>query len=368
MVLTGLAATTYTGSVTISAIDSATHLPAGKPQVVGITLNVLPPCTLQAPSATAETFASEAGLNPATQTFTIGVIGTCSGKVTVTPTATTPGGGTWLSVSPASAKATSSAPATFTVTVTSATLAAGQYTGAISLAGVDSSGITITGSPQSVAVNLTMAASPALAVSPTTLTFTQATGPSTQSITVSNTGGEPLNWTAALAPGAPSYVTISSTASGTLAAGAKTTVTVTVDTTNVPGGTNASASVTIRAIDPITNAAVSGSPASVNITISTPPAAMQISTNTLTFTTTAGTAPTPQTITLSNSGGNGLTWTVGTPTSTWLSVSPTSGSGAATLTFSIDVTGLTASTYTATVTITPSTGSAVTVTVNLTVN
>ena len=366
--LTGLAANTYTGSVTISAIDSVSQVPIGKPQVVTITLNVLPPCTLQAPSVTAETFASEAGLNPATQTFTIGVIGTCMGKVTVTPTATMTGGGTWLSVSPASATATSKAPATFTVTVTSAALAAGQYSGAISLAGVDNSGITITGSPQSVALNLTVAAPPVLAVSPATLTFTQATGPSTQSITVSNTGGEPLKWTAVLAPGAPSYVTISSKASGTLAAGAKTTVSVTVDTTNVPGGTNASASVTISAIDPLTNATVSGSPASVNITISTPPASMHIGTNTLNFTTTAGTDPAPQTISLSNSGGNGLTWTVGTPTSTWLSVSPTSGSGAATLTFSINAAGLTANTYTATVTITPSTGTAVTVTVNLTVN
>ncbi len=366
--LTGLAANTYTGSVTISAIDSVTHVPAGKPLVVGITLNMLPPCTLQAPSAATETFASEAGLNPATQTFTIGVIGTCAGKVTVTPTATTTGGGTWLSVSPASATATSKAPAKFTVTVTSAALAAGTYSGAISLAGVDSSGVTITGGPQSVAVNLTVAAPPVLAVSPPTLNFTQSTGAVTQSITVSNTGGETLNWTATLAPGAPSYVTIASTASGTLTAGTKTSVSVTVDTTNVPGGTNASASVTIKAVDPITNAAVSGSPASVNIAISTPPPSMQLSTNTLTFTTTAGTNPTPQTITLSNSGGNGLTWTAGAPTSTWLSVSPTSGSDAATLTFSIDVTNLSAGPYTATVTITPSTGSPVTVTVNLTVN
>jgi Viral BACON domain len=366
VVLTGLLAGTYSGSVTLSAIDSVTNLPVGAPQVVAITLNVQPPCTLQAPSVTTEAFSSEAGLNPTTQTFTIGVIGACTGSVTITPTASTTNGGAWLSISPTSATISSGAAATFTVSATAAGLGAGTYNGSLSLAAVDG-GIAITGSPQPVAVSLTVLAPPVLAASPTTLTFTQATGSSTQSITVSNTGGEPLDWTAALASGAPAYVTITSATSGTLAAGAQTTVTITVDTTNVPGGTNVTTGVTISATDPLTNAAVKGSPAAVSIQIMTPPPAMQLSPTTLAFTGTG-----TQTVTLTNSGGNGLNWSAGTPSQPWLTVAPASGSDAAgassPLTFSVDVTGLTTGTYQATVMITPSTGAAQTVTVNVTVN
>ena len=101
---------------------------------------------------------------------------------------------------------------------------------------------------------------------------------------------------------------------------------------------------------------------------------MVFSATALTFTSTAGTNPTPQTINVQNPDGNTLTWTAGTPSKSWLTVTPTTGSDAAgqstQLTFNVDVTGLTASTvpYTATVVITPSVGTAVTVTVSLTIN
>jgi hypothetical protein len=96
-----------------------------------------------------------------------------------------------------------------------------------------------------------------------------------------------------------------------------------------------------------------------------------VSTNALAFTTTAGTNPAAQTINVQNPGGNTLTWTVGTPSATWLAVSPTTGSdtiGQSTpLTFTIDITGMTTGTYTATVLITPSVGAPVTVNVTLTI-
>ena len=99
---------------------------------------------------------------------------------------------------------------------------------------------------------------------------------------------------------------------------------------------------------------------------------MQLSTNNLSFTTNAGVNPAAQTITITNTGGNSLTWTVGTPSQSWLTSSVPSGSDDAgqnsPLTFSVDVTGMPAGTYSATVDITPSTGNVVTVTVSLTIS
>jgi hypothetical protein len=317
-----------------------------------------------------ETFSGEAGATLANQTFTIGVIGGCTGNITIMPTATI-SGGTWLTFSPASAVVTSGGTATFTVGVTSAGLAAGTYNGTLSLAALNG-GRTIPGSPQTVAVSLTVLSPPALAATPATLTFTQATGSKTQAIKMTNSGGSPLNWTAALASGAPAYVTISSAASGTLAAGATQTIKITVDTTGLTGGTTVTTGVTISATDPATGAAVAGSPANVSISIAPASPAMRLSATTLTFATLAGTTPAPQTVTLTNTGGNGLTWTVGTPSQTWLTVTPVSGSdgaGASTpLTFTVTPTGLLPGLYSAAVTITPSSGVAQTVTVNLTVS
>ncbi len=368
--LTGLVAGTYNGSIMISAVDSVTLLPVGKPQVVTITLTMQPACTLQAPSLTSAAFSSEAGLNPATQIFTIGVIGACTGNVTITPTATTLSGGAWLAISPVSAVIASNSTATFTVTVTSSALAAAPYSGAISLAGVESGGIAIIGNPQSVGVSLNVLSPPALAAIPATLSFSLATGSSSQSVTLNNTGGEPLNWTAALS-GAPSYVSISSAASGTLLAGATIPVTITVNATGVAGGTTATASLSISATDPLTGNTITGSPATTSISIAVSPPAMQLNTSALAFSTSAGTNPAAQTISITNSGGDGLTWGAGTPSQTWLAVSPGNGSDSSgvssPLTFTVNVAGMTAGSYSATVLITPSSGAAQTVTVNLTI-
>jgi hypothetical protein len=99
---------------------------------------------------------------------------------------------------------------------------------------------------------------------------------------------------------------------------------------------------------------------------------MQLSSNNLAFTTNAGVNPTTQTITITNTGGNSLTWSVGTPSQSWLTASTPGGSDGAgqssPLTFSVDVTGMSAGTYSATVAITPSPGNVITVTVALTIN
>lgn len=370
--LAGLTSGTYSGIVTITAIDSVSKQKVGAPQSIAVTLIVEPPCMLQAPSDASETYSAEVGLNPSTQTFTIGVTGTCTGSVTITPTATTGNGGNWLAVTPPSAVVVSGKTATFTVAVTSASLAAGSYTGTISLAAVDGGGITITGSPQQVGVTANVIAPPALTSGPGPLTFNVDSGSSYQQISVGNSGGEPLNWTAALDPGAPTFISLSASSGTGLTGGASATINVIVDATGLQGGSTYTTSATISAIDPITGNVVTGSPATVPITINISLPVMQLSSTDLAFTTDAGVNPDTQTINISNTGGNSLTWTVGTPSASWLTVSPSSGSDDAgqssPLAFSVDVTGLAAGIYSATVDITPSPGNVVTVTVGLTIN
>lgn len=374
IVLTGLAAGTYTGSVTIRATDSVTGQAVGTPQVIRVTLTVQPPCTLQTPSATSETFSAEAGTNPtpAAQTFTVGIVGACAGKVTITPTVTLGSGTGWLAVTPASAKVSSGKTVTFAVKVKSAALPAGTYTGSISLTAVDK-GIAITGSPQTVAITLNVVAPPTLSVSPTSPTFNVTAGTSSQPVTISNTGGEALNWTAVLAGDAPGFISLSASSGNDVAGGASASFNVIVDATGISGGSTFTTSVTVGAIDPITGNAAAGSPATVSVTINVAAPAMRLDRVTLSFTTTAGTNPSSQSINIMNTGGGTLEWTPGTPDQSWLTVSFTSNSDIAgqtsQLTFTVDVTSMTAGTYTANVTVTPASGGmAQTITATLTIN
>jgi hypothetical protein len=367
--LTGLTAGTYTGSVTIAAIDSVTKLAVGTPKVIPITLTVQPICTLQTPSTLAMTF-SEAGGNAASQTFTVGVVGACAGNVTITPTATMSNGAGWLAVS-APVTVISGGNANFTVHIATTGLAAGKYTGSISLAAVSGAAAT-SGSPRVVGITLKVLAAPSLVAGPGGVSFNVSSGIVSQPLTITNNGGSALNWTATLSNRTPSYVSLSNTSGTNLAGGTTASLNVVVDTNGLVGGTSVTTSVIVSAIDPRTGQTVVGSPATVNVTIKIPLPQMVLSVTSLAFTTTAGTNPAAQTVNVQNPGGNTLTWTVGTPSQTWLVVSPTTGSDAAgqvtALTFNANVAGLKAGTYTATVIITPSVGNPVTVSVTLTIN
>jgi len=381
--LAGLTAGSYSGTVTVTAVDS-TNQPVGAPQTITVNLTVRQQCTLQNLSQQAETFSAEPGYNPpAAQTFTVGVIGNCKGAVTVTPTVTTVtptvttvNGTGWLAVSPSlPATLTSGESATFTVTATSATVTSaalllGSYTGSISLAAVDGSG-TIIGSPQVVGVTLNVLTAPQLTANQG-LSFNVPTGTSSQQITIANTGGAPLNWTAALDPAAPSFITLSAGSGTNLLGGTSTTTSVNINATGLAGGSSYTTSVKITAFDPITGKVVVGSPSTIAVTITIAPPQMALSASSLAFTTTAGSNPAAQTITIQNTGGDTLTWTVGTPSASWLTVTPASGSDNAqvssTITFKVNAAGLGPGKYNATVVITPTPGTAVTVQVKLTVN
>ncbi len=367
--LAGLSAETYTGTVSISAVDHVTHRQVGPAQDIAVTLAARPPCTLQAPSSTGETFNAEEGSNPATQTFTIGVIGACVGSVIITPTVTLASGSGWLAISPARAAVTSGGSATFTVTVTSAALTAASYAGSISLSAVNR-GITIVGSPQTGDVKLNVHAPPALAVNPGSLTINVTSGGTEQPVTISNTGDEPMNWTGTLASDAPSFVSLSAASGTGLAGGSGVNVNVSVDATGVASGTYTT-SLTISAADPISGNAVAGSPVVISITINVAPPSMQVSTNSVSFNATAGNSVTPQSITVTNTAGGILKWTAHIPSDAgWLTVGPASDSDAggksSTVTFTADASNLEAGTYTTTVTITPASGGGAPVDVKVT--
>ncbi len=372
--LAGLTAGSYSGTVTITAVDS-TNQPVGAPQTITVNLTVQQQCTLQNLSQQAETFSAEPGYNPpAVQTFTVGVIGNCKGAVTVTPTVTTVNGTGWLAVSPSlPATLASGASATFTVTATSAALLLGSYTGSISLAAVDDSGTPIIGSSQTVGVTLNVLTAPQLTAGPG-LSFNVPTGTSSQQITIANanTGGAALNWTAALDPAAPSFITLSAGSGTNLLGGTSTTTSVNINATGLPGGSSYSTRVTITAFDPITGKVVVGSPSTIAVTITIAPPQMALSASNLAFTTTAGSNPAAQTISIQNTGGDTLSWKVGAPSAVWLTVTPASGSDNAqvssTITFKVNAAGLGPGKYNATVVITPTPGTAVTVQVKLTVN
>jgi hypothetical protein len=118
---------------------------------------------------------------------------------------------TWLSLDAASG----TGDAALGVSVDVAGLTAGTYTDTITIAATGA-----TGSPKTVAVTFTVQPPPAvIAVSATSLTFTAATGganPAAQTMTITNTGGGTMNWTASKTQSWLSFENASGTAPGTV--------------------------------------------------------------------------------------------------------------------------------------------------------
>ncbi len=320
----GLLANTYRGTLTITVTDSLTHKLVGAPQAVHVIFTLQPACTLQVPPDAVQSFEVGVGNDPATRTFTVSVSGACPGNVTITPTVTLGSGENWLRVIPDTVTILAGESANFTTKVTSAALPSGPYTGLISLAAVNH-GMAIIGSPQTIGVGLTVLAPPALLVSPGSLTINVTTGTTWQPILVSNSGDMPLNWIATLTADSPPFVSLSANSGTNLAGGANTTVTIIVNATGVIGGKNYTANVMVSAIDPNTGKPTTGSPVTIPVTIAVAPPALQVSANDLTYETPTGSNPPAQSIVVNNVGGDTLTWQVGTPSQSWLLVSPTTG-------------------------------------------
>jgi hypothetical protein len=252
----------------------------------------------------------------------------------------------WLAVSPASGTGNGAV----TLNVTTGTLTVGSYSSVVTLA---ATGI----SPVTVPVTFTVTAAavpPAIGTSSTSLSFTAQQGgsnPSAQTLSISNTGGGTLNWSAspnttwlAVSPASGTgngAVSVSPT-TGILAAGSYNG--------NITLSATGASSVTVP----------------VTFTVSTAPT-ISLSPTSLTYTATQGaTNPANQTIALTNAGGT-VNWTA-SDNASWLTVSPASGSGSSTLTAAVNTTGLSAGTYNGIITVSATGATSKTVAVTLTVS
>jgi uncharacterized protein (TIGR03437 family) len=329
--LGSLAAGTYTGQVVLTAFGTA----GNSPLTIPVTMTVIQEPTISLGPATLTFTAAAGASNPPAQNLTLANSG--GGILSYTLTATTTSGGPWLSVAYAGSLTLSgSSSVNWPVNVNLAGLAAGTYTGKITVA----SGLA-TNSPQSLTVNLTVTqgTAAALSVSPSSLVFEAIPGgpaPNPQTISVStSTSGVNFTATAATSSGGN---WLSVTPSGTTPG----TATVTANSSGLAAGSY-SGTVTVSAGSAIPQTvAVVLNVVSGSVILVTP--------STLTFASSVGTNPAPQTLAFSVFGGGSLSYSYTTTVNTsgggsWLSVTPSSGSGPTTLTVSANVAGLSAGTY-----------------------
>jgi glucose/arabinose dehydrogenase len=286
-----------------------------------------PPSPVLAVAPGSLTFSGEAGAaSPAAKT--VAVSNTGGGTLNFTTSDDAP----WLSVTPASG----SAPRDLSVAVDTSGLAAGTYTGNVT---VTASGAA--GSPKTIPVTLTVTAPvpPVLAVAPGSVSFSAQTGsnPANATVAVTNTGGGSLSFTAS---DDAAWLSVTP-ASGS----APRDLTLAVDTSGLAAGTH-TASVTVD------GGAAGTKTVPVTLTLTAPPPpALAVSPSTLSFNAVqGGAAPAAQPISATNTGSGSLPFTVGDDAA-WLSATPASGNAPATVNVSVDPTGLAAGTYTGTVTV-----------------
>ncbi len=337
-----LAPGVYSGTVTVTSSVSG---------IASATVNVMlrifaapgggsggPPAVLVHPGAL-NFMMVEGGTNPSNQTLDISSpAGGTTFSWTATKSVSTPSGGTWLGITPASG----TGPGSITVSVNGAGLVAGHYSGSVNV----SSGST----NDQVLVNLDVrpATAAQLVIDPRAFNFIVLPGgpnPAPKTLHVKNAGSGTLSWTAtatssgwlSISPAsgnAPSDITLSVTPAGltpgmysgsvaVTAAGHTDTARVFLRIVGQPGGNggqnpNQSAvQISPRAIDFTAQVGGTSNPPSATVRLSSKITG-------LTFTETATTA----------SGGS------------WLHVAPAAGSIPGSLTVTVTSTGLAAGTYT----------------------
>jgi hypothetical protein len=217
-----------------------TFTPAGSPPPV------VPPVIGASPTSLSFA-ATQGGANPATQTLSISNQG--GGTLTWSATENT----AWLAVNPSSGTGNGAV----TVMVTTGSLTAGTYNSTVTM---NASGASLVAVPVTFTI-ATAPVPPAIGASPTSLSFvvTQGGGnPATQSLSISNTGGGSLSWSAS---DNVDWLTLSPT-TGT----DNGVVTATVATGTRPAGTyNASITLNTTGASPVIV------PVTLTVTTSPPP-------------------------------------------------------------------------------------------------
>jgi len=286
--------------------------------------------------------AQQGSSNPAAQTLTISNIGGGILSWTASDSAA------WMSLSSSSGTGAGSV----TVSVTTGALTAGSYSGTVILNATGASPAIV---PVSFTVT-TAPVAPAIGASPASFSFTAQVGsnPATQTLTISNTGGGTLNWTAS---DNAAWLMLS-TASGT--GNGPTTLTVNTATLTT-GSYNALITLSATGATSVT--------IPVALTVTAAPAAPAIGASPLSLSFTAqqgGAPPATQALAISNTGGGTLTWTA-SDDAAWLSVSPVSGTSNGVVTVTAIPGTLATGTHTGTITLSATGASSVSIPVSLTV-
>ncbi|HEY6260053.1 MAG TPA: fibronectin type III domain-containing protein, partial [Nitrospiraceae bacterium] len=329
----GLSAGTYSGTATISGGGITT-------QVIPITMAV-----------TAATSTSHVSVSPPSLAYTTTVGGPNQARgVTVTNTGTSSLTVTWndpihwlVATSGDTVTMPPGGSATITHTASPAGLSAGTYSGTATISG---GGITTQVIPITMAVSAAVNTTPAIGLSQTGLAFTGRVGgpnPAAQTISIANTGGGALNWSAS--DNAP-WLTLSP-ASGS----GNSTMTATVNTAGLTAGTF-STTITIAA----TGATSKSVPVTLTVAQATSTSGFTVSPPSLAYTTTVGGPNQVHGITVTNTGSSSLTvtwndsihWLVATSGDT-VTMPP---GGSATITHTASPAGLSAGTYSGSATIT----------------
>ena len=286
--------------------------------------------------------AQQGGNNPAAQTLNISNIGGGILSWIASDSAA------WMSLSSASGTGAGSV----SVSVTTGALTAGNYSGTVMLNATGASPVIV---PVSFTVT-TAPVAPAIGASPASFSFTAQAGsnPATQTLTISNTGGGTLNWTAS---DNAAWLTLS-TASGT----GNGPTTLTVNTATLTAGSY-NALITLSA----TGATSVTVPVALTVTAAPVAPSIGVSPISLSFTAQQGGAnPATQALAISNTGGGTLTWTA-SDDATWLSVSSASGTGNGPVTVTAILGTLATGTHNGVITLSATGASPVSVPVSLTV-
>jgi len=185
-----------------------------------------------------------------------------------------------------------------------------------------------------------------IGASPMSFSFTATQGanaPAPQTLSITNTGGGTLTWSAADNASWLSVSPANGVGNGTVA--------LSVSPGSLNAGTH-SATLSISA----TGTSTVTIPVTVTVSAAPVPPNIGMSPTSLSFSAQqGGSNPAGQTLNISNTGGGTLSWSA-TDNAAWLTLSPANGTGNGTLTLSASTAGLTAGNYSAIVTLSGNSG------------
>jgi Viral BACON domain/Prealbumin-like fold domain len=350
----------HTGNVMIA-------VPGQSSASVMVNLMLQPPPSPNAPIISAAplslTFSTTAGQsNPPGQTVTITNTG---GSSLTWKTSINSSASSWLSASPLSGELLPGQTQQLSIKVNATGLTSGLYAGQIALNGLDNSNHQASGSPQNIAVNLSVL-SPCTLTPPTStqLAFNAIQGetsssPQTIVLAASGNCSWPLKWKTII-NNAPSWLNVTPTSGSFGNTGQSVILSVTANIAGVAAGSYQS-TVTISVAD-ATGQNLAGLTQSFSVTLSVaPPCTLQVSPTSFSFSLQEGYVSSAENIAISTTGSctYPVNWqAVGDANSTaWLKLSAPSGietGGGSAISVTADASQLALGTYNGTITLTAS--------------